>query len=220
MIRTLPLAMVLLIGELAGAETLTWHTNRADALQAAAAKGQRVLLIVGTAACANCTQVKTLCASPALSPMVAAEYATWFDDCEVSDDYTNYWPGSISATLPLISIIDPLSTNAHPNNYLYQTFGPQLPTTFSNKLYQYVGVTNALLQCAAGPHGPKITATRLSYGQIVSLDRCTNALPTNTRWSTILTYTNTATNLPIKSLSFSDTNAPASACYRIRCLRQ
>lgn len=220
MIKPLLLATALLIGELAGAVPLTWHTNRADALQAAAAKGQRVLLIVGTAECANCNQVKTLCASPSLSPMVAAEYATWFDDCEVSDDYTNYWPGSISATLPLISIIDPRSTNAYPYNYLYETFGPQLPGTFSNKLYQYVGVTNALLQCAAGPQGPKITASQLSYGQIVSLDRCTAVRPANTLWSNILTYTNTATNLPIKSLSFSDTNAPPSAYYRIRCLRQ
>jgi hypothetical protein len=220
MIKTLMLSTVLLIGKLAGAQTLTWYTNRAGALQAAAAKGQRVLLIVGTAACDNCAQVEALCASPSLSPMVAAEYATWYDDYQVSDDYTNYWPGPMGYTLPLISIIDPLSTNAYPDNYLYETFGPQLSGTFSNKLYHYVGVTNAFLQCAAGPHGPRITATQLSYGQVVSLDRCANVLRTNTPWSAILTYTNTATNLPIKSLSFSDTNAPARAFYRIRCSRQ
>jgi hypothetical protein len=206
-----------LAGLCAQAQTLTWYTNKADAFKAAAAAGQRVLLIVGTEGCDACEYAKSLCASPKLYPLVSSEYATWYDDYLVSSEYREYWqPGSYS--LPLLSIIDPNTpTNtAYPDNFLFQTFGQPVLNTFSNQLYHYAGFTNAVLgPCKLSQGKPQINISCLTYGATVTVQRSTALARTNTVWQTVESFTNSAG----KTHTFVDTNALPRALYRVYCTR-
>ena len=208
---------ILLAGLSAQAQTLTWHTTKAEAFQAAAATGQRVLLVVGTDGCYDCEYTRNLCASPALYPLVSSEYATWYVDYTLSNEYREYWAGG-SYSLPLISFIDPnIPTNtAFPSNSLFRTFGTPVFNTFSNQLYRYASYTNALMgPCGLSQGKPRVNISRLTYGAAVTVERHTVLARTNSVWQVVECYTNAAG----KTHTFVDTNAPPKAFYRVRCTR-
>ena len=208
---------ILLAAFSAQAQTLTWYTTKAEAFQAAAAAGQRVLLVVGTAGCDNCEYTIGLCASTNLYPLVSSEYATWFDDYLLSTEYKEYWqPGSY--TLPLLTFIDPNSpTNtAFPSNFLFETSGPPALNTFSNQLYHCASYTNAVMgPCVLSQGTAQVNISRLTYGAAVTVERSTALVKTNTVWQTVECYTNAAG----KTHTFVDTNALPRAFYRVRCTR-
>ncbi len=208
---------ILLAGLSAQAQSLTWHTTKAEAFQAAAATGQRVLLVVGTEGCDPCQYTKNLCASPNLYPLVSSEYATWYVDYTLSNEYREYWQSG-SYSLPLISFIDPNTpTNtAFPSNFLFRTFGTPVLNTFSNQLYRYASFTNAVVEPGGLSQGkPRVNISRLTYGAAVTIERSTALAQSNTVWHPIESFINAAG----KTHTFVDTNAPPMASYRVHCTR-
>jgi hypothetical protein len=208
---------VLLAAFSAQAQSLTWYTTKAEAFQAAAAAGQRVLLVVGTAGCGNCEYTMGLCAT-SLYPLVSSEYATWYDDYNLSPEYKEYWQGEGSVELPLLTFIDPNTpaNYAFPSNFLFETFGLPILNTFSNQLYRFASYTNAVMgPCVLNQGTAQVNISRLTYGAAVTVERSTALAKTNTVWQTVECYTNAAG----KTHTFVDTNALPRAFYRVHCTR-
>jgi hypothetical protein len=206
-----------------GAQTFTWHTNKADAFQAAT-NGQRVLLIVGTAGCSDCEYVRSLCDSNAtVHPVASTEYVGWYDDYQLSTEYKFYWSdvSGISFPLPLINIIEPSTpTNYNaPTNSIYRYYGRQSSTSLSNMLYKWASFTNAVLkQCTMAQGKPSFNMSRLTYGETVNVQRCVSLGPAQPSWTNIYTFTNLGADAS-KTCMFVDTSAPRNAFYRVKCAR-
>ena len=134
------------------ADSLVWHTTRAEAEEACRNSGKLILLLTGRETCGNCKYMKyTVCEAPGVRELIDANYEPWFCPVDTSTEWFTYGYDLPSFTLPLMCVIDPRDFTM----YLDRTTGTQSVSVFMDRLSSYV-LTRAIT----------VTPSALDFGSV------------------------------------------------------
>lgn len=116
MTRTLIFWITFLILVPCYAQEAVWLSSKTDAFELARSQGKLVLLLAGRSSCSECdTMRNAVCerTNPPVRQTIDQVYVPWYCDIDTSNEHKPYEQGLAVYALPLICLIDPVSTKLY-----------------------------------------------------------------------------------------------------------